>query len=49
VDENYIRTIPLKPELDVFSIFDCAFKELITADLNESSPVCLFPTPKGTI
>jgi len=39
----------LKPELGVFSIFDCAFKELITADLNETSPDGLFPTPKGTI
>ena len=39
----------LKPELDVFIIFDCAFKELITADLNETSPVGLFPTPKETI
>ena len=39
----------LKPELVVFSFFDCAVKGLIRAVFNETSPVCLFPTTLDTI
>ena len=35
----------LKPELAIFSIFDCALKGLIRALFNETSSVCLFPSP----
>ena len=39
----------LKPELGVFSIFDCALRGLIRAVFNETSSVCLFLTPKESI
>jgi len=39
----------LKPELGVFSIFDCALRGLIRAVFNETSSICLFPTPKEPI
>ena len=39
----------LKPELGVFSIFDCALRGLIRAVFNEPSSICVFPTPKEAI